>query len=83
MGWPLRKQCVDPVCGKRIDPVKSGLAAVHGGCAYYFCSPRCWQAFQNTPALYSTGLSAAPKGWWGRYLNRVGKATQGDPPCCQ
>jgi YHS domain-containing protein len=83
MGWSLRRQCVDPVCGKRINPTKSGSAAVHGGCAYYFCSPQCWKAFQNAPTLYSAVPTPTSKGWWERYLNRVGKGIQGKPPCCQ
>jgi len=82
MGWSLKKYCVDPVCGKRIDPVKSGIAAVHNGCAYYFCSPQCWEAFQDAPTLYRRSPSPMPKGWWGRYLKRVEKTTEGKPTCC-
>ena len=82
MGWLLKRQCVDPVCGKRIDPVKSGIAAVHGRCAFYFCSPQCWEAFQKAPALYSAKAIPASQSWWERYLPRLTKATRGKPPCC-
>ena len=82
MGWSLRRQCIDPVCGKRINPVKSGIAAVHGGCAYYFCSPQCWAAFQDAPKQYSAQSAPSSKSWWGRYRQRVGKVTQDKPSCC-
>ena len=82
MGWSFKKNVVDPVCGKRINPVKSGIAAIHDGSAYYFCSARCWEAFQGAPTHYSHIKLPTPKGWWERYRRRVDKATQGKPPCC-
>jgi YHS domain-containing protein len=82
MGWAFHKHTNDPVCGKRIDPVKTGIAAVHKGRAYYFCSSECWAAFQSTPSRYIGAPMAAPRGWWGRYVKRVAKSTGGKPPCC-
>ena len=82
MGWSFLKKTIDPVCGKRINPVKAGIAAVHEGHAFFFCSRQCWATFQDTPSLYAGAPLSASKGWWGRYLQRVEKATQGKPPCC-
>lgn len=82
MGWSLLEKTIDPVCGKRINPVKAGIAAVHEGHSFYFCSRQCWASFQDSPKQYTATLPSEPRGWWRRYLQRVEKATGGKPPCC-
>jgi Cu(I)/Ag(I) efflux system membrane fusion protein len=42
----------DPSCGMTVDPAKalaSGNTLAYNGSAYYFCSSKCKQAFQNDP----------------------------------
>jgi YHS domain-containing protein len=82
MGWSLLKHTIDPVCGKRIKPHKSDIAAIHEGRSFFFCSYHCWASFQATPTQFLDTSAPTPKGWWGRYLQRIGKATQDKPPCC-
>ncbi len=82
MGWTLLEKTIDPVCGKRINPVKAGIAAIHKGHSFYFCSRQCWASFQDAPSQYTAVSPSASKGWWRRYLQRVEKATGGKPPCC-
>ena len=82
MGWSFLEKITDPVCGKRINPVKAGIAAIHEGNAFYFCSRQCWASFQDAPGQYTGEMPSAPKNWWRRYLQRVEKATVGKPPCC-
>lgn len=83
MKWSLKRHRIDPVCGKRIKPLKMDIAAIHAGHSYYFCSPQCWTAFQQAPARYAANRPPYPKGWWQRYLQRIEKTTQGTPPCCR
>lgn len=82
MKWTFRRYCIDPVCGKRIKPVKSGIAAIHGGCAYYFCSPQCWAAFQEAPSQYVVPSRPTTRSRWRRTRPRVEKATVDNPSCC-
>lgn len=39
----------DPVCGMRIDPVRTTHRAKHGGTTYYFCSAGCAERFGKDP----------------------------------
>lgn len=78
---------IDPVCGLQIDSdTKSKyFLSVHGH-AYYFCTENCRNTFKEDPAKYTDILNITKnrKNWWGRYLDRVQKATNGKPPkCCQ
>jgi len=82
MAWTLHKKTFDPVCGKRITPMSSDIAAVHERHLFYFCSQHCRSAFLETPADFVATGPASKKSWWGRYLKRVEKTTGGKPPCC-
>jgi Cu+-exporting ATPase len=42
----------DPVCGMSVDPASAKHSADHGGATYFFCSARCREKFQATPARY-------------------------------
>jgi membrane fusion protein, copper/silver efflux system len=51
----------DPVCGREISPrkaEKAGLAAGHGGRAYYFDSEACREQFQKDPERYAQKAAA-------------------------
>lgn len=78
---------IDPVCGMQIDSeAKSALIVSKRGHTYYFCTEKCRSAFERDPAKYTDilNITKSRKNWWGRYLERVQKATGGKPPkCCQ
>ncbi len=51
---------VDPVCSMEVDPASPpGGTAEHGGRRFYFCHPRCREAFEADPGRY---LEAPPPG---------------------
>ncbi len=51
---------VDPVCSMAVDPASPpGGAAEHGGKTYYFCHPKCREAFLAAPERY---LARPPPG---------------------
>ncbi len=43
---------VDPVCGMEVDEAAGALTAEYEGRTYYFCSPGCRTAFEETPERY-------------------------------
>ena len=51
---------LDPVCGMRVDPATARFHVVHDGVDVYFCSARCQQKFEATPAQYLARDAAAP-----------------------
>ena len=69
----------DPVCGMTVDPMHSHFMATHEGCTYYFCAEGCRKAFTKNPKKY---LEPKKKGWWGRYTERLEKATGGQAMKC-
>lgn len=64
---------VDPVCGMEVIPGKTKLVTVHEGHSYWFCDRACREAFEANPRKY---LNPRPKGWLGRFLERLAKANQ-------
>ena len=50
----------DPVCGMRVDPVKTLHHAQHDGAQQHFCSARCRERFLSDPMKYLAPTSAAP-----------------------
>ena len=83
------KTVIDPVCGMKVDPSKTDLVATHQGYSYYFCAEGCRKAFEANHQKYLEPRPAklkGPKGWWGRYLERMGMANRelfggGSPRC--
>lgn len=51
---------IDPVCGMRVDPVKTRHRASHEGHDYYFCSAGCREKFIADPGKYLEPREAAP-----------------------
>jgi len=77
---------IDPVCGLEVDPVKTKILEAVRGHTYHFCTEKCRDEFKKDPLRYRDilNITKKSKGWWGRYLDRVQKATNGRPPkCCQ
>jgi YHS domain-containing protein len=73
---------VDPVCGMRVDPCKTELISVYEEKHFYFCAEGCRKAFEKSPEKYISANPSRRKGWWGRYLARLNKATDGKAIKC-
>ena len=70
---------IDPVCGMEVDPGRTRLVAIYQGHSYWFCAEACRKAFEANPKKYLAPKSAkvmGPKGWWGRYLERMAKSNR-------
>jgi len=76
------RSIIDPICGMEVDPNLSDLVSTHKGQLYYFCAEGCRQAFEKNPQKYLKGNSPKRKGWWGRYLDRLNKTTEGKSMKC-
>ena len=75
---------IDPVCGMTVDPQDRSFVSNYKDSDYHFCAEACRSAFDNNPEKYLVDKAEKPKGFWGRYLARLNKATGGKPPqCCQ
>ncbi len=77
---------IDPVCGMKVDPGRTRLVAIYQRYSYWFCAEGCRKAFEANPRKHLEPKPAKPKGWWGRYLERVAKANKelfgdGRPQC--
>jgi YHS domain-containing protein len=73
---------IDPVCLMKVPSSKKDLMFTYQMRTYYFCAESCRRAFELNPYKYLAQKSPKRKGWWGRYLDRLNKATGGKPPCC-
>ena len=78
----LKNNVIDPVCGMTVDPKHTHILASYAGCAYYFCAEGCRKAFEANPKKYLKGKHPKRKGLWGRYLERLEKATGGKSLDC-
>jgi len=73
---------VDPVCHMEVNPASKVSPFVFKKSTYHFCAEACRKAFVAHPQKYLETPTPKPKGWWGRYLDRLNKITGGKPPCC-
>jgi YHS domain-containing protein len=78
----ITKTIIDPVCGMNVPFGKIDLVVKYQGCSYYFCAESCRKAFEKNPQKYLETVPNKGKGWWGRYLERLNKATDGKPLKC-
>ena len=79
---PLENPVVDPVCGMSVDPETAKIKVLIEGQHYFFCAEGCRTAFEKNPSKYMGSKCAKPKGWWGRYMAKLQKATGGKPMKC-
>lgn len=70
---------IDPVCQMAVDPAKAPAKYCHNGVEFYFCAQGCKAAFEANPNKYT---AKKKKGFWQRYLDRLNRATGGQPPAC-
>jgi YHS domain-containing protein len=73
---------VDPVCKMKVGRGSKVSVFVYESETYYFCAASCRDAFMADPQTYLKSKPNKRKGFWGRYLDRLNKATGGKPPCC-
>jgi YHS domain-containing protein len=70
----------------KVNPGNSDLVATYQGYSYYFCAEGCRNAFEANAKKYLERKPTKSKGWWGRYLERMGVANRelfgGGPPQC-
>ena len=78
---PIKTE-VDPVCGMSVNLATTQIAADVDGHQYYFCAEGCRRAFVENPTKYLDPECVRPKSWWGRYLQRLRKATGGKAMKC-
>ena len=68
---------IDPVCFMKVLP-RNDLKCVHKLRSYYFCAESCKNAFDANPERYlNFKCHSKRKGLWGRYLDRLNRATRG------
>ena len=73
---------IDPVCAMQVQHGNNNLMFTHKMRTYYFCAGACRRAFEADPDKYLNPTPRKHKGWWGRYLDRLEKATGGNAPQC-
>jgi YHS domain-containing protein len=73
---------VDPVCRMKVARGGTVPSFVFQSETYHFCADSCRDAFITDPQKYLKSRSNKRKSFWGRYLDRLNKATGGKPPCC-
>jgi YHS domain-containing protein len=73
---------IDPVCLMNVDPGKKDLMFTYQMRTYHFCAEVCRKAFKANPEKYMEQKPSKRKGWWGRYLERLNKATGGKSQKC-
>ncbi len=78
----INTQFIDPVCRMKVSADGPVTPFTLDSVTYHFCTASCRKAFVSDPEKYLTNKTPKRKGLWGRYLDRVNKATGGKPPCC-
>lgn len=73
---------IDPVCHMKIAERANLPSYTFQSETYHFCAEACRIAFIADPEKYLKSKPKKRKGFWGRYLDRINKATGGKPPCC-
>lgn len=71
---------VDPVCGMSVDPATAPAKTCFDGMEVYFCAEGCKKTFEANHQKYTEPKKK--KGFWKRYIDRLNKATGGQPPAC-
>jgi YHS domain-containing protein len=67
---------IDPACGMKVEPGKTRLVSVYHGNSKWFCAEGCRETFETNPQKYLDAKIKKQKGIWGRYLDRLNRATK-------
>jgi YHS domain-containing protein len=73
---------IDPVCGMAVIGGLTGILTTFKGQTYYFCAEGCRQTFEENPQKFLDPKPQKRKGIWGRYMDRLQKATEGKAQKC-
>ena len=73
---------IDPVCLMKVSSKNSGIKYTYHAKTYHFCAEGCKQEFESDPDKFLSPGPPKKKGWWGRYLDRLEKATGGKSMKC-
>ena len=76
------QKAIDPVCGMAVVTRKNEILTTIEGQTYYFCAEGCRQAFEENPQKFLEPKPRKRKGIWGRYMDRLQKATGGRAQKC-
>ena len=75
-----KKAFTDPVCGMCVNSSPAAVTFEHDGETFYFCAESCRETFEADPQKFARPRK---KGLWGRYMERLQKATGGKAmKCC-
>lgn len=72
MGRNIPRIAACPVCGMPVTTRKAEHAEERQGRVYFFCADGCRRRW-----LEENPCCGSSKGWWGRYIDRLGKANTG------
>ncbi len=76
------QKVTDPVCGMTVAAGMTDIATTIKGRTYYFCAESCRKAFEENPQKFLDPKPQKRKGIWGRYMDRLQKATGGKSQKC-
>ena len=76
------QKVIDPVCGMAVVADMNDILTTIRGQTYYFCAEGCRQAFVENPQKFLDSKRTKRKGIWGRYMDRLQKATGGRAQKC-
>lgn len=68
---PRRAPC--PICLMPVNTQGAEFTVAHGGRMHLFCAESCRQKF-----LAERCCEPTSKGWWGRYMDRLAQANEGE-----
>ena len=73
---------IDPVCGMAVIAGRAKIVTIIKGQTYYFCAGDCRKAFEKNPQKFLDPKPQKRRGIWGRYMDRLQKATGGKAQKC-
>ena len=73
---------VDPVCLMKVSSGGVGIKSTYNMKTFHFCAEGCKKEFESDPEKFLSPKPPIKKGWWGRYLCRLQKATGGKAMKC-
>ena len=76
------QKVIDPVCGMTVVADQTDILNTFRGQTYYFCAEGCRKAFEKNPQKFLISRPKKRKGIWGRYMDRLQKATGGKAQKC-
>ncbi len=76
------RKTIDPVCGMAVIAGTTEIVTTIKGQTYYFCAEGCRKSFEENPQKFLDPKPPKRKGIWGRYMDRLQKATGGKAQKC-